>query len=170
LNQEKGKRTTTKTLISLLVSLAVIAALMTQIHPREILNVFRKMNLPLIFGAFILYWGMYLIRALRSIVLIPSKKIKKMSMFSITCLHNFLNYYLPVRTGELSYIYLLQKREQISLGEGFSNLLVCRIYDFIAISVIFFLSVLLDFKEVPKRLSGRFLILPLILLLLYVEN
>jgi hypothetical protein len=50
-------------------------------------------------------------------------------MFGIVNTWQFYNSMLPYRTGELSYIYLLKKKENISLSESTASLFVSRIFD-----------------------------------------
>jgi len=52
-----------------------------------------------------------------------------------------VNNVLPARTGELSYIFLLKKLHQRKIEEGIATLIVARLFDFIVISIIFFVSV-----------------------------
>jgi len=54
-----------------------------------------------------------------------------------------INNILPMRTGELSYIYLLKKLHNKSTGEGIATLFVARVFDFISISLLFFISALI---------------------------
>jgi uncharacterized protein (TIRG00374 family) len=56
---------------------------------------------------------------------------------------------LPARTGELSYVYLLKRTNHRTTGEGVATLVVSRIFDFISLSALFFLSVIL-IKDIPK--------------------
>jgi hypothetical protein len=59
-----------------------------------------------------------------------------------------MNNLLPARTGELSYVYLLKKKNNRTTGDGLATLLVARILDFIGLAIIFFVSILL-IKDVP---------------------
>jgi uncharacterized protein (TIRG00374 family) len=51
-----------------------------------------------------------------------------------------MNMALPLKTGELSYSYLLKKRSQISFKKSISNLLIARLMDLGGIIFLFFVS------------------------------
>ncbi|MEQ8667326.1 MAG: lysylphosphatidylglycerol synthase domain-containing protein [Rhodospirillales bacterium] len=51
-------------------------------------------------------------------------------------LHNFLVSFLPARMADGYYPFLIARRAQVSVGAGLGNLLVIRIFDVMAISVI----------------------------------
>jgi uncharacterized protein (TIRG00374 family) len=63
--------------------------------------------------------------------------------------HNLVNNILPARTGELSYIYLLNKFHNKKTGEGIATLFVARVFDFIVISLLFFISALM-IQDLPE--------------------
>jgi uncharacterized protein (TIRG00374 family) len=50
------------------------------------------------------------------------------------------NNILPARTGEVSYVYLSKKLHNVPTGEGIATLMMARVFDFITISLIFFVS------------------------------
>jgi len=60
-----------------------------------------------------------------------------------------MNNLLPARTGELSYVYLLKKVNNRTTGEGVATLVIARIFDFIALAILFFITILL-LKDIPK--------------------
>jgi len=61
-------------------------------------------------------------------------------LFKIVCVHNMMNNLLPARTGEVSYIYLINKVHERDISEGIATLVVARVFDFIVISGIFFVQ------------------------------
>ncbi len=56
---------------------------------------------------------------------------------SIVAVHNLLNMILPVRTGEISYVMLAQKRLNARLSEGAATLVLARLYDMVGIAAFF---------------------------------
>jgi uncharacterized protein (TIRG00374 family) len=62
------------------------------------------------------------------------------------------NNILPARTGELSYIYLLKKYHNKKVGEGIATLFVARVFDFISISLLFFISAL-TIQDLPAIIT-----------------
>jgi hypothetical protein len=57
--------------------------------------------------------------------------------------HNFMNHFLPLRTGELTYVYLIGQREGIPLAEGLGTVVIARLLDLMAFTVYYPLAVLL---------------------------
>jgi len=52
-----------------------------------------------------------------------------------------VNNIVPSRIGEFSYIYLVKKLHGIFAGESITTLMISRVFDFIIISLLFFISV-----------------------------
>ena len=124
------------------ITIIFISILLTQISILDIFKTLSEINpLYLILG-FILYTGSIFLRAYRFNILL-NYEVGIEELFSITCVHNMINNLLPARTGELSYIYLLKKINKRTTGEGVATLIVARIFDFISLSALFFLGVIL---------------------------
>lgn len=84
----------------------------------------------------LMVWGMmYLVRAVRFVILAP--RTPYLTMLSITAVHNFLLRVFPMRTGDLSYAFLIKRTGTAGLGESLLGLLLLRILDATAVVVIF---------------------------------
>jgi len=143
-----------KTAIAVILTIGLVAFLLTQIPIADIPAILGGINPFYMLGGFVLYTGSYLFRALRFRVLL-SHQIGINDLFSIACVHNMANSILPARTGELSYIYFVKKIHNIPAGEGIATMVVARIFDFITISGVFFISALLV-AELPAVISNAF--------------
>jgi len=77
-----------------------------------------------------------------------------------------MNNLLPARTGELSYVYLLKRVNGRTACEGISTLVVARIFDFIALAIIYF-SAILTVKNVPSTINDAFWIIALFMVILF---
>jgi uncharacterized protein (TIRG00374 family) len=86
--------------------------------------------------AFAIYIFNYILRTSRFQALIYTQKAPFLKLMGVTSLYGMFNYLLPAKTGELSYIVLLNRRMHISLVETTSTLLASRYLDFAAIAVI----------------------------------
>ena len=79
-----------------------------------------------------------------------------------------VNNILPARTGELSYIMLLGKLHNKKSGEGIASLFIARVFDLMAISSLFFISIFVV-KDIPdvmmKAIVGIALFLAFIVIL-----
>jgi glycosyltransferase 2 family protein len=71
-----------------------------------------------------------LIRSVRYKILLQSE-VSLGQMFGIINSWQFYNSLLPYRTGELSYIYLLKKKEDITISESTASLFISRIFDLV---------------------------------------
>lgn len=122
-------------LIALTISMVLVWALLSGIENREIIRSLQGVSPKLLLLAFGIYILIYISRALRFNRLLKAPlQIKE--MFTIMCLHNAVNVALPARSGELSYPYLL-KRKGIPYAESLSSLIAARLFDLIAIFILF---------------------------------
>jgi uncharacterized protein (TIRG00374 family) len=93
----------------------------------------RALSPRLVGFAFVVYLGSYFGRALRFAVLLPGLH-GMLHLASIAGRHNFLNLVLPMRTGELSLPWMLNKECGRSLAEGGAALLICRVLDLLCVA------------------------------------
>jgi uncharacterized protein (TIRG00374 family) len=134
-----------KTLVkaaAVLVTLLLVALLFTQVSLSDIYQTITRINPVYLIGGFVLYSCSYFFRALRFRYLL-NNEIRVRDMFRIVCLHNLFNYLLPARSGEFSYVYLVNKFHGRKAGEGLATLIISRIFDYIIITLLFFLSFVL---------------------------
>lgn len=124
--------------VSILIGTIFVGILLTQIKVDDVVLTLSKISPDFFVLGFILYTISYILRSLRFKILLNGK-IGFMNLFSIVCVHNMANGILPARTGELSYIYLV-KKNGISTGEGIASLMIARVFDIIAVSLLFFIS------------------------------
>ncbi len=150
-------------IILITITAVLVAILLSQIKIRDIFTTISTIPPHWILIGFVLYIFSYFFRALRFNVLL-ARKVSVKDLFAIVSVHNMMNNILPARTGELSYVYLLKKKN-IPTGEGIATLMIARLFDFIAISIFFFISVLF-IKELPEVISTVLLIIAAFLVLL----
>ena len=133
--------------IALLITIFLVVLLFTQVSVQNVIYTLIHINPAYLLAGFALYTCSYLFRAWRFRILLDDKVTMK-DLFHIECVHNMMNNLLPARTGELSYIYLLKKVPNRTTGEGLATLVVARIFDFIALAILFFAAVIL-IKNIP---------------------
>ena len=124
------------------ITIILVAILFTQISAGDIAKTLHQISPAYLLAGFFLYVGCYLFRTLRFYYLLD-KKITIRELFPIVCLHNMINQILPAKTGELSYIYLIKKVHNRTIGEGVATLFLARMFDMISISVLFLVSFIL---------------------------
>lgn len=133
------------------MTISLIAILLSHIEVADIVDTLTGIEPVYLMAGFGLYVLSYFFRALRFYVLLDNKVGLK-DLFGIVCLHNMANNIFPARTGELSYIYLIKKNHHVPIRDGIASLMVARVFDFIAIAVIFLISF--------NFLSDNYLIVP----------
>ncbi len=125
----------------------------------------------------LLWYGLgFYLRAKRFQALLPHET-SLCEMFPIVLVHYTALNIVPARLGELSYVYLLKKLQRIPAGCSVSSLLLARVFDQMAISTLFLLSLgLVDLKtpwlKTVSWIVGAVLllsVLALLLLLAYKE-
>lgn len=85
------------------------------------------------------------LRALRFSNLIYSRRATWLELVPVSALHNILMYLMPAKTGDMTYIFIVKNRINVSLTEGTSTLLAARFYDFTVVALI--LALLLPFSK-----------------------
>jgi len=166
-----------KQIIPVLIAVILVAILLTQISVKDIITAFLHINLLCVVAGFVLYVGTDALRAWRFNILL-NKEVSIKDLFLIECLHSMLVNLLPARTGELSYIYLLEKEHGKSTGVGLATLIVTRIFDgiFLAISFIVFYFLIRDLPLIFQNIMMVvpvflvFMVLVLIMVLFYGSN
>ena len=150
-----------KMLSFLVISILLLYILFSHVRIEDITELIKKIPLIWLLAGFLFYIACYVFRAMRFNLLLD-KKIKIKRLFTIVCIHNMAVSLLPVRTGELSYIYLV-KKEGIKGTKALATLLVARIFDFFALILIFFIAIFLIFSELPDIIKQ---IIPYVLILI----
>jgi hypothetical protein len=155
-------------IIAVIITLFFIAILFTQISPGDIIKTLCDINPLCLIAGFFLYIGCYIFRSLRFYYLLK-KEIPMTDLFSVVCVHNLMNMVLPAKTGELSYIYLVNKHHDRTIGEGIATLLIARIFDIISISILFLVSFAIVIHSITANIVliyGVILVLGLFIVLL----
>lgn len=135
---------------AVLITIVLLAILLSQVNVADVVATLVSINPLYLVAGFFLYICSYFFRAVRFQFLLNGEVCLR-DLFRIVCVHNMVNSVLPARMGELSYVYLLKKMHQRSIGDGVATLVVARIFDFVVI-VVFFLLALQFMKDTPSAL------------------
>jgi len=128
--------------LSLIVSVLLIWILLRQVDIKDFLYTFSNIFFPALLAFFaISLFGSFL-RAWRYKLLLYPQKIGWGKIFLVTFIRNLFVDLLPVRIGSLSYIYILNKRLNISFNTATSSFVVAFVYDFISLSPFLILAIL----------------------------
>ena len=145
ISERKKRIFSKKTLILLVLSLALVIFLVTRIDMERTVHTFRNADPLLLLACCVLYFMSNFFKALRFRVLLAGEKVKLYDLFIIASYHNFFNQIFPARTGELTFVYYLKKISRSDISKGIHSLFVVRIFDLIIVSVFFVGSVIIYF-------------------------
>jgi glycosyltransferase 2 family protein len=138
--------------ISAVLTLGLLFLLSKQISFEKIPEIFSHVSWVWFAAALVIYYVSTLIRAERFRVLgIRGLPLWKLS--NISLIHYFLSNLLPFRSGELSFVYLVNKDKAAGFAANVSALVLARIFDFLAVVVWLIASIVMLFPERLKSLD-----------------
>jgi len=145
-----------KEILGILIAVSLILFLLSQIEFSKLVYSLASIDPLYLALGFALYFTTYFLRAARFKVILGSEA-KYLDLLKVLFIHNMVNQVLPARTGELSYIYLMEKRN-LPINKGISSLALARVFDLVGISLLFLISIL-----VLGELNSTFLNLMLVM-------
>lgn len=150
LNKERLRKIAKYVLPSVLAAI-ISYFLLKEIDLREIPETLSRITFHAIIIGFVCYCLLVIAKTLRFRTLLGLKS-NVFQIFPILAMHTFWGNILPMRTGDISYIYLMQKRQQVDATQGIASLVMASLIDLMLLIalMIFSASLLL-----PK-LSGQF--------------
>jgi uncharacterized membrane protein YbhN (UPF0104 family) len=97
--------------------------------------------------------GLYVLvnfmRAVRFRMLIPGAVLSAFALLPVSFAVSLMNNTLPLRCGELSFVILARTRHDVPAAEATAGLAVARLFDYIAVSVLFVPLVGLSLGKLP---------------------
>lgn len=131
-------------LIVIFITLLIAYFLMTQISLSMLLKTLISVSPVALAASFILYGLMNAFRSIRySMMIGRSWHPGFIGMFNIVCTHNIANNLFPMRTGELTFVYLVKARLNVATGVGAVTVVLSRIYDVLTICLLTVATILL---------------------------
>ena len=120
------------TKIGLPTVLAVVIAyfLLKEIDLQEIPKTLSRLSIRALFIGFGCYGLLVLAKALRFRALLNLDS-SVYQVFPILAMHTFWGNILPMRTGDVSYVYLMQRRQKVDATQGVASLLVASLIDLV---------------------------------------
>ncbi|MDO8480285.1 MAG: lysylphosphatidylglycerol synthase transmembrane domain-containing protein [Nanoarchaeota archaeon] len=155
-----------KRMLGVLLTLGLLYYLFVYIDFKDIAIAFSRISPGLLLVSFALYLALYLFRTLRFVHL-NNSAISFRDMFSIVCIHNFFNNIVPLRIGELSYVYLVNRQKSGTTGMGIATLIVARVFDFLLLILFALVTFLLFPSAIVIPPTVYYTILAITLLLLF---
>jgi len=129
-----------RTLLSILITAVILFILLSQISLNGLVILLKSVDPVWAALGAAGYLLAIFFRALRFKWLIHSKDIPLIELFRITVFHNLSIHVLPLKLGELTFPYFLNKISGKSITEGLASLIVSRVYDFFIILMTFLIA------------------------------
>ena len=146
--------------IGLPTVLAVVIAyfLLKEIDIQEIPKTLSRLSIQALLIGFACYCLLVLAKALRFRALLNlDSSIHQ--IFPILALHTFWGNILPMRTGDVSYVYLMQRRQKVDATQGIASLLVASLIDLVLLMGLVVATAWLLRAELRHTFSGTVLYL-----------
>jgi uncharacterized membrane protein YbhN (UPF0104 family) len=109
---------------------------------KQVIGLQKRTNWWLIAACLPLYEALYMARSARFVLIAP--KTPYSVMLCIAGIHNFMLRVLPMRTGELSYAFLVRRAGATGLGESLLGLTLIRLLDIVAVLLFFAVALALN--------------------------
>ena len=146
--------------IGLPTVLAVVVAyfLLKQIDLQQIPQTLSRLSINALLIGFLCYCLLVLAKALRFRALLNLES-RVHHIFPILALHTFWGNILPMRTGDVSYVYLMQRRQKVDATQGIASLLVASLIDLVLLMGLVIGTAWLLRTELRNTFSGTVLYL-----------
>ncbi|MEK6941450.1 MAG: lysylphosphatidylglycerol synthase transmembrane domain-containing protein [archaeon] len=141
----------TKTVLSYILSAAIVAIIISLIDPKTVLSSIAKFGLFQAIIGLVLVFFSYAIRAkIWQALLSPFAKVSLKESYNITTIGFLLNNFLPLRAGEIARAFLLDRTKSIGKLKIFSTIIVERIVEGISLVAVFVAAMLLNGNRSPE--------------------
>ena len=105
-------------IIPVVITLFLVSILLHFSNPQIIFELIRYSAPNSLIAAFCVYVCVYLFRAVRFRQFPILNQLSTWDLLPIASLHSFMNLIFPMRSGELSLVYLLRKFHKTEIGSG----------------------------------------------------
>ncbi len=171
--ENQNKKISKKGLIFRIINIVVVVGfgaflvyyLLGKISIGQIRDAIVGINKPSLIVALAVMFVSIFLRTYRKKILVGSERINMMDMFLVVLVRNAFNMVLPARTGELSYVYMLQRKFKFPLEVGISTLAIVLIFDLV---IVFSLIVISIIVVLINKFSGSYLAVVFIALALLI--
>lgn len=142
------------------LTLLIFYVLFLFIDIAEVVDIISRVSLTVIIIGFLFYVGSTLFRAVRFHVIHPRIPIR--SFFSITSVHALFTNVMPAKTGELAFPVLLKRVDGSTFMSSLSMLFIVRIFDLVAVFMLFFVALAMTYSRLDARLHILMLIVSIV--------
>lgn len=126
-------------ILAFLLGIAMLAALLTQVNLRELADSLLKVDAGMFGLGALAYLVKSFIRALRfwRFERADGQPVSFWHMARLTFASTLASQVLPLKLGELTYVYLIRTDIGGSIARGISGLMMVRVFDILAIALLF---------------------------------
>jgi len=153
--------------LSIALGILLVGIWLYVVDVGEMLNVFQKVKISLIFPLIIFFIIMYFLRSLRwKIILSPVEHITVIESFYLCMTNYFINFLIPVHAGELAKSILLKKMKGTPVSKSLPSVYIDKATDLLPILLLLIMAPFLKSKlsSIGYLVSG----ISLFILLLFV--
>ena len=111
-----------------ILAIVVSYLLLKEIDLKEIPETISRISIKAVLIGFGCYCLLVLAKTLRFRTIL-GLDTSVHEIFPILALHTFWGNFLPMRTGDISYVYLMQRRQKVDATQGIASLMVASIID-----------------------------------------
>ena len=160
---KKQLQRVTKIGLPTIIAIVVVYFLLKEIDIQEIPKTLSRLSIKSLAIGFGSYCILVLAKALRFRALLNLESgIHR--IFPILAMHTFWGNILPMRTGDVSYVYLMQRRQKVDATQGIASLLVASLIDLVLLMGLVVVSAWLLRAELQNTFSGTVLyLMPLLM-------
>lgn len=157
LNKKRIQRIARYVLPSVL-AIIVSYLLLKEINLREIPETLSKISINSLLIGFGCYCLLVIAKALRfRTILSLDNRVSR--IFPILALHTFWGNLLPMRTGDVSYVYLMQRHQKVEPTQGIASLMVASLIDLLLLIGLMVTTSSLLISKLSGKFSFAFLYL-----------
>ena len=127
--------------LSIILSLFLISYFLKYIEIRDVVAILKGADIKLLLISFAIYFAFSVLRSVR-IKILTNEKLMLKQIMPILLTYNLLNFIIPFRLGELTYIFLMKRTRKVSNTLAFASLAYIRALDIVFLFFLFGLSML----------------------------
>lgn len=137
-------------LLPYFIAFMIVGFLLQRIHPETFWQLIKQADSKWLLAGFAFYCLTNVLRACRLGVLVSgAKRCQALRFLPEITLLSFLNNVLPARGGEFSFPYFMARRHGLPVSDGFAYLLITRVFDFVAVIILFLAFLLIRRNSLP---------------------
>ena len=141
--------------VSIVLSAVLLVFLFRYIDPAALKDLFLHLYVPAILAYFALLTGGIVFRTWRYKLMLPGVSIGFLGLAGVTLIRNLFVDFLPARLGELSFIWVLNKRYKVAVELGGSAFVGAFVFDLVALFPL--LVVAIGLSPLRHQETGRWL-------------